>query len=175
MAIIDQTIVQGFVHTGNNGANTTVKGKALEDMICYLFGQVPGISVTMRNEMNVFETEEIDVALWNEQEVLGFPFLPEILLVECKNWSSAVGSGEVNWFDTKLRNRGLEFGILVATNGITGNGPDLTAAQKVVSDALKEKRRLIVIDLDEIRAWTDTSDIVLMLKKKICGLVVKGF
>jgi len=175
MAAIDQVIVEAFIQAGNVGANTTEKGKALEDLICYLFGLVPGISISMRNEMNVFDTEEIDVALWNEREIPGFPFLPEILLVECKNWSAAVGSSEVNWFDTKLRNRGLEFGILVANNGITGNGQDLTAAQKIVSDALRDKRRLIVIDISEIRGWTHTDDIVLTLKKKICGLVVKGF
>ena len=36
-------------------------------------------------------------------------------LIECKNWTNRVGSAEVNWFDAKLRNRGLTFGILVTT------------------------------------------------------------
>jgi len=174
MALIDQQVVQGFVDAGLNGATTTEKGRALEDLVCYLFGQVPGIAITQRNEMNAFDTEEIDVALWNDKDAMGFPFLPDIVIVECKNWSKAVGSGEVNWFDTKLRNRGLEFGVLVATNGITGNGGDLSAAHKIVADALKEKRRLVVITTAEIQALADTDALVFLLKQKICQLAVMG-
>ncbi|MEQ1772295.1 MAG: restriction endonuclease, partial [Burkholderiales bacterium] len=133
MAAISQVTVGGYVQAGANGATTVDKGRALEDLICYVFSQVPGISITKRNEMNVFHTEEIDVALWNDCEADGLFFLPNIILVECKNWSNSVGSSEVNWFDTKLRNRGLNFGVLVATNGITGDANDLTAAHSIVA------------------------------------------
>lgn len=174
MAAIDEQIIQGYLDQGENADTTTGKGRALEDLVCYLFGLVPGIAITQRNEMNVFDTEEIDVALWNDKDPTGFVFLPDIILVECKNWSSAVGSGELNWFDTKLRNRGMEFGVLVATKGITGNANDLTAAHKIVADALKEKRRLVVITQDEILALPDTDALCHLLKKKMCELAVKG-
>lgn len=174
MAAIDQQTLQDFIGAGANAATTTGKGRALEDLVCYLFGLVPGVAITQRNEMNVFDTEEIDVALWNDKVPGGLFFLPDIILVECKNWSSPVGSGEVNWFDTKLRNRGLEFGILIATHGITGNGNDLTAAHKIVADALKEKRRLVVITIEEILALGDTEALAHLLKKKMCDLAVRG-
>lgn len=90
-------------------------------MICYLFGLVPGVAITHRNDMNPFNTEEIDVALWNEQDAGGLHFLPNVILIESKNWSNPVSSIEVNWFDTKLRNRGLDFGILISPHGITGD------------------------------------------------------
>jgi predicted helicase len=138
---IDQAVVQGFIDVGLNAQTTTEQGKALEDLICYLFGLVPGIAVTHRNEMNAFDTEEIDIALWNDGAADGFRFLPNLILVECKNWTHRVSSGEVAWFITKLRNRGLDFGILVSTRGITGNAPDLTAAHHIVATALLEKRR----------------------------------
>jgi hypothetical protein len=80
----------------------------------------------------------------------------------------------VNWFDTKLRNRGLDFGVLVATNGITGNGNDLTAAHHIVATALKERRRLVVICGDELTALADSSDLVKLIKEKLCDLAVKG-
>lgn len=80
----------------------------------------------------------------------------------------------MNWFDTKLRNRGMEFGILVATKGITGNAYDLTAAHKIVADALKEKRRLVVLTPNEIIALAETDDLCHLLKKKMCELAVKG-
>lgn len=132
MGAIDRHIVETYFAAGANASSTAEQGHALEDLICYVFTQVPGISITRRNEFNVFQTEEIDIALWNDATADGLFFLPNILLVECKNWSKSVGSSEVSWFDTKLRNRGLNYGILIATNGITGDASELTAASVVV-------------------------------------------
>src|SRR5208337_4711281 len=86
-------------------ATGTERGKALEDLMCYLFGAVPGVSVEDRNAVNTAGTEEIDVALWNDKSRNGLNFLPHVILVEAKNWSSPVSSMEVSWFITKLRDR----------------------------------------------------------------------
>jgi hypothetical protein len=150
------------------------KGKALEDMVCYLFSQVPGVAITRRNILNAFDTEEIDVALWNDGHVTGFYFLQNLILVECKNWSKPVGSEEVNWFDTKLRSRGLDFGILVATNGITGIAADKNRAHEIISRALGERRRLLVLTTNELLATPDTDALVLLIKEKLCDLAVMG-
>lgn len=174
MAAICPTTVEGLMKAGLSGATIPAQGRAFEDLICYVFAQVPGISITRRNEMNTFHTEEIDVALWNDQHVDGFFFLPNIILVECKNWSDRVGSAEVSWFDTKLRNRGLGFGVLVAANGITGDVEDLTAAHSIVAAALKEARRLIVIRRDELLGLMDSMQLVKLMKERLCDLVVKG-
>jgi|UPI000364BFF4 hypothetical protein len=64
-----------------------------------MFSGKPGVAITHRNELNVFNTEEIDVAIWNDGAPDGFFFLPNIVLIECKNWSNRVGSAELNWFD----------------------------------------------------------------------------
>lgn len=174
MAAIVQNTVQGFISAGTKAATKAEQGRALEDLICYVFEQVPGISITMRNEMNAFQTEEIDVVLWNDGHPDGLFFLPNIILVESKNWSQSVGSGEVNWFDSKLRNRGLNFGVLIATNGITGNAQDLTAAHAVIAAALREERRLIVLRTQEIIELGDTMDLVRLIKVKLCELAVRG-
>ena len=174
MPPIVRSTVGRYVNVGVTGTTTAVKGRALEDLICYVFAQVPGISITRRNAMNVFKTEEIDVALWNEGDANGFFFLANIILVECKNWSNPVSSAEVNWFDSKLRNRGLDFGILVAVNGITGDAADLTAAHSIVAAALRDKRRLVVITIDEIVGLSDSLELVRLVKEKICDLAVRG-
>lgn len=174
MAAISQATVGAYVDAGANGATTAEKGGALEDLICYVFAQVPGISITRRNTMNVFHTEEIDVALWNDGSADGLFFLPNLVLVECKNWSNSVGSSEVSWFDTKLRNRGLNFGVLVATNGITGDADDLTSAHSIVAAALREGRRLVVIGTHELLALTDSVQLVHLIKEKLCDLAVRG-
>src|SRR5690606_7330958 len=101
MGVIDQATVQAFIDAGDNAPDTTTQGRALEDLICYVFEQVPGIAITRRNQMNVFNTEEVDVAFFNDRVDGGFPFLPDLILIEAKNWSVRVGSNEVAWFDTK--------------------------------------------------------------------------
>lgn len=174
MPPIQTATLQGFIATGIGAGTTAVRGKALEDMICYLFGLVPGVAITHRNEMNPFNTEEIDVALWNEQDAAGFHFLPNVILIESKNWSNPVSSIEVNWFDTKLRNRGLDFGILILPHGITGDAGDITAAHHIVATALREKRKFIVLTTGELLALQDTNALGHLIKTKLCELAVKG-
>ena len=174
MALIDQNVVQGFIDAGVAATTTTDKGRALEDLICYIFQLVPGIHLTLRNTMNVFATEEIDVAFFNNAAPDGFSGLPDVILIEAKNWSNRLGSSEVVWFDYKVSSRGMPFGIIVTTLGITGNQNDLTAAQKIVADALKLGRRLIVITIAELQAIADTDELVKLVKQKILELVVRG-
>jgi hypothetical protein len=174
MPAIDYVTLQGFIAAGQTAETTAAQGRALEDMICYLFGLIPGVTITHRNEQNAFDTEEIDIALWNEGETGGFHTLPSIILIECKNWSNAISSIEVNWFDSKLRNRGLDFGILVAPRGITGNAADLTAAHAVVAAALRERRRFVVLTTDELLGLPTTEALALLIKKKLCDLAVRG-
>lgn len=174
MVAISKRTIQRHFAKGDAATTTTAQGNALEDLVCYVFQKLPGITVTRRNEKNAFRTEEVDVAFWNEQHVKGLSFLPNVILVECKNWSTTVGSEQVNWFDTKLKNRGLSFGILVASNGITGNDDDITDAHSIIAAALRESRQLIVITKDELLSLSDTSDLILMIKEKLCDLAVKG-
>ncbi len=174
MAVIAAATIQDYLDVGRNGHTTADQGRALEDLICYVLGQVPGVAITHRNELNVFDTEEIDVAIWNDGAPDGFFFLPNIVLIECKNWSNRVGSAELNWFDAKLRNRGLTFGILVTTLGITGQAADVTAAHAIVAAALRDGRQLIVITADELLAIGSTEALVRLIKFKMCDLAVKG-
>lgn len=174
MPSINGQVLRNFVRAGEIAQNTTEQGRALEDLICYLFEQVPGVSITLRNALNSFEAEEIDIALWNDGDREGLYFLPNIILIESKNWSSRVGAEELSWFDSKLRTRGLDFGILVCPHGITGNPVKLTAAHSVISKALTEKRQLVVLETDEILQFEDTESLCESLKRKLCVLAVNG-
>jgi hypothetical protein len=176
MAKLSARRISQLLTRGRNGPTRVEQGRALEDLICYIFEKIPGITLTTRDERNVFDTEEIDLAFWNDRIEGGLPHasFPDILLVECKNWSSAVGSEEVSWFASKLRSRGLLFGILVAANGVTGNQQARTAAHSVLAQALLEGRRIVVLTETDITMLRDTADLVLVLKKKLCQLVVSG-
>lgn len=174
MARISQRKVRQFLAAGRVATTTKEQGTALEDLICYVFETVPGISMTERNALNVFHSEEVDVAFWNDQHHQGLRFFPNILLVECKNWSNPVGSNEVAWFDSKLRQRGLSLGILVAANGITGTPAERTAAHQTIAAALAEQRKIIVLTTEEIQHIATGQDIGALMKHKLCELAVAG-
>lgn len=175
MVTISQNKIRGLFQIGDQQNGSTLeKGKALEDLICYLFGKVPGIEIARRNALNQFQTEETDIALWNNKSKAGFQFLPYQILVECKNWSGPVGSTEVSYFVSRLQNRGLDYGILIAVKGITGNNPGITAAHYEVAMALPKGIRIIILTKEEILALKDTKEVVRLVKEKLCDLVVSG-
>ena len=174
MASLSRKRIRDCLDNARDGLSTSEQGKALEDLICYIFGKVPGIEITQRNRLNAFHSEEIDVALWNNQHPQHFAFLPNIILVESKNWSQPVGSSEVSWFDRKLQSRGLNFGILVAFRGITGSADDLTSAHKIIADSLRDQRRIVVLTVENFESLSDTSQLVVLMKQKLCELAVNG-
>ncbi len=166
--------IQDYFAAADAAATKSAKGKALEDLSIYLFTLIPGIAIGERNKMNAFDTEEIDVAFWNEQEPDGLKSFRETILVECKNWSSRVGSEEVAWFLKKIEDRGERFGILIAANGITGSAKDSNRAHQMVTLALPKRIRMIVITRTEILKLTSSEDLVRMMKQKVCQLIASG-
>jgi hypothetical protein len=149
------------------------KGRLLEDLICCLFEAIPGINITVRNELDAFRAGEIDIAFFNDKHPEGLFFIEHVVLVECKNWSKPVGSDELRIFDDKLEERGLTTGILIAVNGITGDAKLLSSAHHHVSTALREGRRIVVITREEIEAIGHTYEIVDLLKRKLLRLHAK--
>lgn len=166
--------INQYFALSDHSKTTAEKGRILEDLVCYLFEKVPGVNTGKRNTLNTFKSEEIDVAFWNRMDVDGFYFLPNIILIECKNWSQPVGSEEVNWFDSKLKRRGQSFGIFIAANGITGNSQKIEAAHEIIRVALSEGRRLIVITRSELESLQTIEDLVRLIQEKLCELVVSG-
>ena len=119
MAAYAQAAIKNFLKAADQATTRAAQCKAFEDLICYLFDKVAGISITQRNVLNRMESEEIDVALWNDQHPRGFKSLTNMLLVECKNWSAPVGSSEIITFISKLERRGVEYGFFVCVRQTT--------------------------------------------------------
>lgn len=156
-------------------ATNAARGKAFEELACYLFSQIPGITVTGRNELNTFATEEIDVACHNTQDATGLRSLNPFLIVECKGWRNAVTSVEVSWFLTKIEHRGLDFGVLIAANGITGIGEHLSRAHFLVGMALAQKKiRMVIITRAEIEALTSGEELAQLIIEKVTRLHATG-
>jgi len=174
MAPLSDAKVRQYLSVMQNAGSAAEKGRSLEDLLCYVFGKIPGIEITHRDQLNTFESEEIDIALWNDRSAGSLDFLPNIILIEAKNWSSAIGSSEVAWFDRKLQNRGLDFGIFVAVNGITGNATDRTAAHEIVAGSLRDHRRMVVMTGNDLFGLRQTDALVTLIKTKLCELAVTG-
>ena len=174
MGAISQKRVATLLRKAQTAGTTTAQGEAFENLLCYVFEQVPGIVVSRRNQRNNSDTEEIDIAFWNDRSPKGFTFLPHIILAECKHWSKPVGSEQVAWFVQKLRHRGLEYGLMLAHKGITSDTNSLRDAYSIVSDAQRDGIRVLVITTVELRTLTSSGDLIILLKEKLCDLAVKG-
>jgi len=165
--------IRELLQRSDGEEDSVKKGRLLEDLICHMLEGIPGITITLRNELDAFRAGEIDVAFFNEQHVDGLFFLDHIVLAECKNWSEPVGSDELRIFDAKLKERGLTMGILIAANGVTGDPQLLSSAHNTVAVALQDGRRIVVITREEIEAIDDAAEIVELLKRKLLGLHAK--
>jgi Restriction endonuclease len=174
MAALSKKQMQSYFDKSKRARKAANKGKHFEDLVCYISRAVPGVSIRKRNKLNVYHSEEIDVGLWNERLPTGFHFLPNTILIEAKNWTSPVGSKEVASFIAKLEGRGLEFGFLIALNGVTGQGPDIQAARDIIRQALAKKIRLIVIKKSDIETFKSGKDFVELVKERLCELAASG-
>lgn len=168
------TMILNGLRSCNDATTTDEKGRALEDFIEHLFLRIPGIERVQRNTLNAFQTEEIDLAVGNGGHRNGLSAFPDVILVECKNWSNAVGSEEVTYFCEKLRARGCILGILIAMNGVTGDPAALTAARFQIARALGEKIRIIVLKREELEELRSASQFVALMKHKTLQLVASG-
>lgn len=150
------------------------KGQSFELLSIYMFEHLDGVDITEHDIR--MPSEEIDIVLWNAQSEEILRPWDSIILVECKNWNTAVGAPLLDNFVNKVRRRALSTGIFVAANGVTGgfvtgDGND-PGAIGILTSALQDGIRVIVITMDDVRAITSLDDIRALIKKRYCGLYV---
>jgi hypothetical protein len=103
------------------------KGDVLEDLMRAAFSIKPDLQVVQSNYLT--GDEEIDLIVKNN---VARPFWQNLgsslIFVECKNWSTTVGAGEVRNFEVKLQNHAplVRIGVLVAPNGFTREAASAT-------------------------------------------------
>jgi hypothetical protein len=166
----NQKIVDLLAIAEDTSKRTRIRGAALETLAVYLFDKVPGVIIGPRNQFDAYRCQEIDVALFNRGASDGLAGFPNDIRVECKSWSSPVGSMEVAWFDSKLRSTGAACGILIALNGITGDRWQRNHANKVVEMAvgLPDPRHILVVakqDIQKLR--TSESFVELLIQRRM--------
>jgi hypothetical protein len=172
--VFDLAHYQNLVAVVDAAATATEKGDAFEELIAYLLENLEGVKVWERDKL--MASEEIDLVLWNAQieEVLR-PW-EAVILVECKNWSAAVGAPSLDSFIGKLRRRNLKTGLFVAANGVTGGfirGDGIEAgAVGLLQSALQEGIRVVVLRGEDLRAITSIDGLRHLIQDRYMKLYV---
>lgn len=152
---------------------TTLRGRILEDLIATLFSEIDGIRHFQNNLLNTAGSAELDVCFWNSKKTDGFPFLENIIVAECKNTAARIGSAEIRNFRAKLEDMKLNFGMFVATNGITGDAENLRNAHDAVRQAFQHGIQIAVLTKNELIHLTHTDDLIRLIEDKILMLTVQ--
>jgi hypothetical protein len=171
----------GLVHTGHlaNMQNGQLKGKArgdaLANLVGYILTSTPGVSDVRYSRRDAFSAQEVDIAFTQQPHADGFPqddHVPNHIMVECKHLSEPASAMDVAWFYYKLRTRGLSFGILVSSRGLTGSRGRGSAAQRVIAEALQDRVAIVAMNGTEVCQCTDTAHFVQLVKDRISELVI---
>lgn len=173
MAVIDAGALAARLAAGDAG-NTAQKGEALEAVVTETFCQIDGVGLIRRNIEDNAGSLEIDILLYNQKHLNGLPYLPSHLVIECKNWQAPVDSATLTVFAAKLRRFRLDFGILVAASGITGDANDKTAAHAQLRYVYeRDGMIIIVLTRAELEALTETAELEALVREKY-GLSIMG-
>jgi Restriction endonuclease len=156
----------------DNGT-TAQKGDALENIVSDTFCLLDGVGLLRRNAVDVDNTCEIDILLYNQRHPQGLPFLPDNILIECKNWQGPVNTATLRAFTSKLYQFKLNFGILVATSGITGDHADKSAAHVHLRREFDRNGLIVlVIDRPELEDLVSTDELAMLLREKYGAFIM---
>jgi hypothetical protein len=165
MARYSVTRIRAHLASVDGAPTNDAKGDALEDLGKYLLGSIPGVAFRRRNILDAPRAHELDLAFWNDQRISLLHFLDAVLIVECKASAAPAGSNEVGWFVRKLQDRGASHGIMIALNGITGDG-DTSAHSEVLGALIRDKIKILLLTREEILSLTTTTQLADLLKEK---------
>lgn len=174
MAKYSKAKITKLLATCDTAATADAAGDALESLAKYEFAKCPGVKFHDRNILDAPRAHELDLAFWHIQSRSPVGFLDPVIIVECKNTGSPVGSNDVGWFVRKLQDRGANVAILVALNGITGGRNRNTSAHHEVLTALTRDRiKLLVLNRDELKSLRTTKDLANLLQRKYLALTLQ--
>lgn len=139
-------------------ASTYLQGKKLQDLVDWLLGEVPGVTVARRNKHDAANTEEKDLWFEHEPWVSRLPFVDREVPVECKNEQAPASAEEVYAFGRKIRASGGRDGVLVTRSGLAGQA--LTSAHAAIRDELHAGCRIVVLTAADLGSLGGPQDLV---------------
>ena len=170
MTVYDQTRIAAEIAALCAPAqSTTAQGKKLQDLVAWLFGGIPSVTVTHSNKHDAGNTEEKDLWVEHKPWASVLPFVDALVPIECKNEATKASAEEVTVFGAKIASSGGSDGVLVARSGLSGSA--LTSGHLAVRDQLAKGIRIVVLTADDLgefptrtslshASWRDTSSFV---------------
>jgi hypothetical protein len=172
MARYSRARVESMLEQIDSAETADAKGTALEELTKYLFEKISGVDCSDQDILDAPRAHELDLAFWNDQRLSLLYFLDAVLIVECKASETPVGSADVGWFVRKLQDRGAHHGILIALNGVTGEG-DTSAHNEILTALMRDRIKILLLTRAEILVLTNTEQLSEMLKRKLLRLTLK--
>jgi hypothetical protein len=174
MSSLYKARVGAYLHrAGDKRHPAQTRGRYYENLLTYLLESIPGCQV-QRNTQSFYGTEEVDITVANEKASGGLRMLPEMFLVECKNWSQPVDSTTLGYFVNVVADRGCSLGILAAANGITGHQQHRSRAHAIGAAALIRKIRILLVNDEDLKALQQPRDLVALLHHRNLLLTAHG-
>lgn len=172
MTLLDYQALCDRLAEGDAG-NTAQKGSALEAVVVETFCQLEGVGIIKTNAIDDAGSSEIDILVYNLKHPRGLPFLPDIIMIECKNWEAPVDTKAVRVFASKLQGCRLELGILVAANGVTGDAQARTAAFAYIRSAFDSTGlKILIVTRAELEALRESDDLSFLLRDKFGSCIM---
>jgi hypothetical protein len=175
MARYNRNTIRDFLNRSDNAPNADAKGEIFEDLIIYLFTRCRGVRLTDRNILDNTGAREFDVALGNNRMLSPFDYLDPIIICECKNEATPIGADNVRDFHQKLRTSGANNGIIISSNGISGQarGNNRFATTAIIDAMTMDRIKILVLTRAEILALTTTDDLSNLMWEKYSLLTLK--
>lgn len=153
-----------------NPSSTKEQGESLERLAGMLFD---GIDATSTTERNMFtETSEVDVVARHEgvRDYTLFDEYSRYILIECKNWSKAVGAKQIRDFKGKLQASGVNLGIFFSQSGVTGGTRGEYALGELDMAFRNEGIAIVVVDANDLEWIRNGNSFYDLLNRKLYTL-----
>jgi hypothetical protein len=142
------------------------RGRALEQIVCEMFGSLPGVEIGERNILAGSGEAELDILLANTQREDGLPVFGRDVLIECKSSDDPLDSRGVNHFVSQVQRRNLPWSVIVSLSGITGDRDDWTRAQLEIARAAETRNGIMVFTRDELREIRSVEHFAVVIEQK---------
>lgn len=149
----------------DNADSSQERGDAFEEFAGVLMEAMPFIRVRERNLRS--RTNELDLVVeyMGADETKIFDKVSSDFLIECKHWLEPVGSDPVGNFIQKMDKLSVDFGIMFARNGITGD--EQTDGYGQIRDAfIQSDKVILVVDDEDIERILDGESFYSILDEK---------
>jgi hypothetical protein len=161
-----------LVELAERASSNEEKGKTLESVAQCILESVPALHCKYTNLRT--RSSEIDIVVEYEPSRGRLPLFDELgryTLVECKNWSKAVGVSAVRDFMGKLDKCQSRLGIIFSRHGVTGVDSGADALREIQSRFDRDGTFLVVFSLEELRKIACGRDFVAALDRKVDALL----